>query len=268
MKWQNYCCLTCRLKDDVTNQPFLVWGAHGKLSWWWSHPGHGCPKSFLDCSQSIRLLCLSGVVYAAQRGVCGPPTGGTEQELHKRMAQHIEPPLQVKTQQCTGISRRRDTVLRTVMYTFRTEKNDGLREESRKPSLLNWKCFWLFLLNWKSHLWTEQVVSGFSFPAPTVQHRLPSPGSFTIIRTLDPATETRPFRQVDNSEVMMTLTTCTLMGAQWPSLLISWSSPPSSWELKKPFGWGETSSRSKKKSSCPFSSPYKLSWQTDLPDEI
>jgi len=50
-----------------------------------------------------------------------------------------EPALQVKTQQCTYISRKRDTLTRTVMYTFWTEKTDGLREESRKPSMLNWK---------------------------------------------------------------------------------------------------------------------------------
>ena len=34
--------------------------------------------------------------------------GETKQQLHKRMAQH-EPPLQVKTQQGTYISRRRDS---------------------------------------------------------------------------------------------------------------------------------------------------------------
>ena len=36
-----------------------------------------------------------------------------------------EPTLQVKTQQCTYISRKRDTLLKTVMYTFWTEKTGG-----------------------------------------------------------------------------------------------------------------------------------------------
>jgi len=61
------------------------------------------------------------------------------------------------------------------MYTFWTE-TDHLRKETKKTSMFNWK----------KHLWTEEVVSDITFPAPATQHRLSSPGSFTTIHTLDP----------------------------------------------------------------------------------
>jgi len=44
--------------------------------------------------------------------------GETKQRLHKRMAQHRRATSSGQTQQCTNISRRRDTLLRTVMSTF------------------------------------------------------------------------------------------------------------------------------------------------------
>jgi len=141
------------------------------------------------------------------------------------------------------------------MSTFWTEKTDGLREELIKPSMLNWK----------THLWTEEVVSGITFPAPTMQHYLSSPGSFTIIHTLDPVTKTRPFRQVDTSEVIMTPTTCTLVRGFSDTLdcndhLCSYADTPHHlllFRTEEAFRMrGETSSRSEKNSSCPDSSSY------------
>jgi len=45
-------------------------------------------------------------------------------------------------------------------------------------------------LNWKKHIWTEEVVSGITCPVPTMQHSLSSPNCFTTIHTLDPVTKT------------------------------------------------------------------------------
>ena len=48
-----------------------------------------------------------------------------------------DPALQVNSQRFTYFSRRRDTLLRTVTFTFWTDKTDDLIEDSRKPSKLN-----------------------------------------------------------------------------------------------------------------------------------
>jgi len=85
---------------------------------------------------------LRGVVYAVQGSeeradLYIGETNSSTSEWHNIG----ELPLQVKTQQCTDISRKRDTVLNTLMYTFWTEKTGGLREESRKPSMLDWKNY-------------------------------------------------------------------------------------------------------------------------------
>jgi len=80
------------------------------------------------------------------------------------------------------------------MNTFWTEKTDGSREDSRKPSMLNWK----------NHLGRQEVASGVTFPALTTPHCFSSAGSFATICTFDPVTKAACFRHVNNSQMKIT----------------------------------------------------------------
>jgi len=112
--------------------------------------------------------------------------GETKQQLHKGMSQHRR-----------ATSSGQDSAVHLHL------KEKGHSCEDSNVHILD-----------REDRWFE--VSGFTFPAPTMQHCLSCPGGrLTIILTLDSVTKNHLFRQVDNSEVIKTLTTCTLLGGQW-----------------------------------------------------
>jgi len=121
--------------------------------------------------------------------------GETQKQLHKRMAQHMRATSSGQYSAVHLHLKEKGHWLLGQWWSHSGQRRQMVWERSKGSHIKS-------ILNWKNHLWTEEVVSGITFPAPTMQHCL-SPGSFTTIHT-DAVTKTHPFRQVDNSEVIMT----------------------------------------------------------------